>query len=148
MKINNKNVIKSLLTIHLAITAASVFIIVVVGFLFPYIFSKAQFLGYLFVTYCVVKIFRLRYIEYENSGEVLSLKKYSVFHLQNPKNQIEMPLYKINNLYVKKSFWYHYLIINFRRDDQKYMKIHFPIDHLKNSDLQKIQNNFKNYKNA
>lgn len=145
MKINNKSTIKSLLTLLLAMTLASVSMLAVSSFFFPFVFSKIQFLGYFFVVCCIIKIFRLKYIEYENSGEVLCLKRYSIFHLQNKKNQIEMPLYKINNLYVRKSFWYNYLIINFRRDDHRYMKIHFPIDHLKISDLQKIQNNFKNY---
>jgi hypothetical protein len=150
MKINNKNTIKSLLTILLAMSVASVFMLAVSAFCFPFIFRKIQFLGYLFVICCVIKIFRLKYIEYENSGEVLSLKRCSIFHLKKQKNQIEIPLYKVNNLYLRKSFWYNYLIINFHRDDHKYMKIHFPIDHIKTSDLQKIQKNFKHHsiKNA
>lgn len=148
MKINNKNTIRYLLTIHIFMATGIVFTLAVSKFFFPFIFNKIQCLGYLLIICCVIKIFRLQYIEYENSGEVICLKRYSIFNVQRQKNQIELPIYKINNLYVKKSFRYNYLIIKLLRDDHKYMKIHFPISNVKKSDLQKIQQSFKNLQDA
>ncbi|WP_263003371.1 hypothetical protein [Chryseobacterium edaphi] len=144
MKINNKSIIRFLFVIHMCITIVIISLLAGLLFFQPEIFRKIQYIGYLLLIYNILRIFRLKYIEYENSGEVLSLKRYSLFHTQKQQNQIEMPLYKINKLYIKKSFWYNYLIIIFRRDDQKFSKIHFPINHIKHTDLQKIQNNFKN----
>ncbi|CAD7811944.1 hypothetical protein CHRY9390_02440 [Chryseobacterium aquaeductus] len=145
MKISNKNTIKYILAIHITVIIAFIFTTAVISFLFPTIFEKIQIINYSILIYCFVKIFRLKYVEYENSGEVISLKRYSIFHFQKKQNRIELPLYKINNMYIKKDFCYNYLIINFRREDQKFMKIHFSIDHIKKSDHELIINDFKNY---
>lgn len=101
------------------------------------------YIGLAFTIYNIVKILRLKYIEYENSGEVLTLRSYNIFRKKYEGRQIEMPLEKVKKLYVEKTFWINYLIINIQKNDKKVVKIHFPVDHMKRRDLMMIENAFR-----
>lgn len=144
MKINNKNFIKLLFTAQIIALLVAVATLTAIGLFFPAIFSKVQIIGYIFIIYNIIKIYGLKYIEYENSGEVLSIKRYSVFNKDIQKKQVEMPVENIKKIQLQKSFWNSYLVINVNRDDNREKRIHFPFDHMKRGDLLRIEETFKN----
>lgn len=143
MKINNKSVVRFLFRLHIVLLVASLFLFSGMGLFFPAVFHKIKYIGFAFTIYNIVKILRLNYIEYENSGEVLTLRSYNIFRKKHEGRQIEMPLDKIRKLKVEKTFWINYLIINIQKNDKKKVIIHFPIDHMKRRDLMTIENTFE-----
>lgn len=143
MKINNKSIIRFLFRLHIVFLVAAIFALAGVGLFFPIVFHKLKYIGFAVIIYNIVKILRLNYIEYENSGEVLTLRSYNIFRKKYEGRQIEMPLDKIRKLRVKKTFWINYLIINIQKSDKKEVKIHFPVDHMKRRDLMLIENHFE-----
>jgi len=145
MKINNKNTVRFLFRMYIVLCTGMIFSLAGFSIFFPEIFRNVKFVGIAFLIYCIVKILRFHYIEYENSGEVLSLKSYHIFDSKHEGKQVELPLEKVRKLYVKKTFWINYLIINIQKNDKKTIRIHFPIDHMKRRDLEMIESHFTNY---
>ncbi|RZJ43695.1 MAG: hypothetical protein EOO19_12715 [Chryseobacterium sp.] len=142
MKINNKSVVRFLFRLHIVLLVATVLGFAVVGLFFPVLFRKLKYIGFAFVIYNIVKILRLNYIEYENSGEVITLRSYNIFRKKYQGRQIEMPLEHIREIYVQKTFWINYLIIDIQKHNTKEVRIHFPIDHMKRKDLMLIEKTF------
>lgn len=125
------------------VSALILSILVLLALFLPNIFLKIQFFGYAILIYCIIKICRLKHIDYENSGEVLSLKSHRIFNKKLKNKQIEIPLESIINVHAQKSIWYIYLVIKIRKDGQRFKIIHFPCSHLKLADLQLIEEDFK-----
>ncbi|WP_379963122.1 hypothetical protein [Epilithonimonas sp. UC225_85] len=144
MKISNRNVIRFLLRVHIVILILAIISAIVLILLSPEIFGKIKYVLFLLIIYNIFKISRLKYIDYENSGEVLLLKSYNVFRKKNTLKNIEIPVEKVRNIHLEKIFFINYLIINIQRENNKKIQIHFPVSHMKRKDLLTIQYTFKN----
>lgn len=146
MKITNKN------TIHLLFTLYSLFLFALIGSLITikiFLFNISNYIEYFICAstlFNLIKIFQLKYVEYENSGEVLSLKTRYIFREQNRKNQIEVPLNKIHKISIQKAFYYKYIAITIEKENAKAMKIHFPINYVKRADLIMVEKYFQSKK--
>lgn len=144
MKISNKAVITFLFRAHIVMLILSIIILIFLLLCSPKIFRNIRYVGFLFIIYTVIKILRLKYIFYENSGELLSIKSYYMFRKKNTLRHIEVPLEKVKQLYLDKIFFINYLIIKIQKNDERIIQIHFPITNMKKKDLLTIEHIFKN----
>ena len=142
MKIDNKSNVRFQLRLHILLLIGIILLLAGLAIFFTGIFHTAGFIGLAVVAYSIVKILRFHYVEYENSGEVLSLRSYHVFSNKYDGRQIELPVDKVLKLYIEKSFWINYLIINIKKDGRKTVKIHFPINDMRSKDLETIEKHF------
>lgn len=142
MKIDNKSNVRFQLRLHIVLLIGIILLLAGLAIFFTGIFHTAGFIGLAVVAYSIVKILRFHYVEYENSGEVLSLRSYHVFSNKYDGRQIELPVDKVLKLYIEKSFWINYLIINIKKDGRKTVKIHFPINDMRSKDLETIEKHF------
>lgn len=142
MKIDNKSNVRFQLRLHILLLIGIILLLAGLAIFFTGIFHTAGFIGLAVVAYSIVKILRFHYVEYENSGEVLSLRSYHVFSNKYDGRQIELPVDKVLKLYIEKSFWINYLIINIKKDGRKTVKIHFPINDMGSKDLETIEKHF------
>lgn len=142
MKIDNKSNVRFQLRLHILLLIGIILFLAGLAIFFTGIFHTAGFIGLAVVAYSIVKILRFHYVEYENSGEVLSLRSYHVFSNKYDGRQIELPVDKVLKLYIEKSFWINYLIINIKKDGRKTVKIHFPINDMRSKDLETIEKHF------
>jgi hypothetical protein len=142
MKIDNKSNVRFQLRLHILLLIGIILLLAGLAIFFTGIFHTAGFIGLAVVAYSIVKILRFHYVEYENSGEVLSLRSYHVFSNKHDGRQVELPVDKVLKLYIEKSFWINYLIINIKKDGRKTVKIHFPINDMGSKDLETIEKHF------
>jgi hypothetical protein len=142
MKIDNKSNVRFQLRLHIVLLIGIILLLAGLAIFFTGIFHTAGFIGLAVVAYSIVKILRFHYVEYENSGEVLSLRSYHVFSNKHDGRQVELPVDKVLKLYIEKSFWINYLIINIKKDGRKTVKIHFPINDMGSKDLERIEKHF------
>jgi len=142
MKIDNKSNVRFQLRLHIVLLIGIILLLAGLAIFFTGIFHTAGFIGLAVVAYSIVKILRFHYVEYENSGEVLSLRSYHVFSNKHDGRQVELPVDKVLKLYIEKSFWINYLIINIKKDGRKTVKIHFPINDMRSKDLETIEKHF------
>jgi len=142
MKIDNKSNVRFQLRLHILLLIGIILLLAALAIFFTGIFHTAGFIGLAVVAYSIVKILRFHYVEYENSGEVLSLRSYHVFSNKHDGRQVELPVDKVLKLYIEKSFWINYLIINIKKDGRKTVKIHFPINDMGSKDLETIEKHF------
>lgn len=143
MKIDNKSNVRFQLRLHIVLLIGIILLLAGLAIFFTGIFHTAGFIGLAVVAYSIVKILRFHYVEYENSGEVLSLRSYHVFSNKHDGRQVELPVDKVLKLYIEKSFWINYLIINIKKKDgRKTVKIHFPINDMRSKDLETIEKHF------
>lgn len=140
MKINNKSVVRSLITTYILLSIAAIFMLIGFTLISPEKFMWLKYMGVLAIIINIIKILSLKYIEYENSGEVITLRSYNIYKKKYAGRQIEMPLDKIRQLKIEKTFWINYLIINIQKNENREICIHFPVEHMKRSDLLLIQN--------
>lgn len=142
MKIDNKSNVRFQLRLHILLLIGIILLLAGLAIFFTGIFHTVGFIGLAVVAYSIVKILRFHYVEYENSGEVLSLRSYHVFSNKHDGRQVEMSVDKVLKLYIEKSFWINYLIINIKKDGRKTVKIHFPINDMGSKDLETIEKHF------
>lgn len=142
MKIDNKSNVRFQLRLHILLLIGIILLLAGLAIFFTGIFHTVGFIGLAVVAYSIVKILRFHYVEYENSGEVLSLRSYHVFSNKHDGRQVELPVDKVLKLYIEKSFWINYLIINIKKDGRKTVKIHFPINDMRSKDLETIEKHF------
>lgn len=142
MKIDNKSNVRFQLRLHILLLIGIILLLAGLAIFFTGIFHNVGFIGLAVVAYSIVKILRFHYVEYENSGEVLSLRSYHVFSNKHDGRQVELPVDKVLKLYIEKSFWINYLIINIKKDGRKTVKIHFPINDMGSKDLETIEKHF------
>jgi len=142
MKIDNKSNVRFQLRLHILLLIGIILLLAGLAIFFTGIFHTVGFIGLAIVAYSIVKILRFHYVEYENSGEVLSLRSYHVFSNKHDGRQVELPVDKVLKLYIEKSFWINYLIINIKKDGRKTVKIHFPINDMGSKDLETIEKHF------
>ena len=142
MKIDNKSNVRFQLRLHILLLIGIILLLAGLAIFFTGIFHTVGFIGLAVVAYSIVKILRFHYVEYENSGEVLSLRSYHVFSNKHDGRQVELPVDKVLKLYIEKSFCINYLIINIKKDGRKTVKIHFPINDMGSKDLETIEKHF------
>lgn len=121
MKISNKKKVNSYMTFQLVTIAVLVCTIVAFRY-FNFHFLSLLFVFITLLLLLYVKI-KNRYIfEYENSGEVLSIKSYQ-WLAKGRKPSFEMPRKKILNSKIKKGIFKNYLVIIFSGSSGKTVKV-------------------------
>lgn len=121
MKINNKKKVSNYMTFQLVISTSLFLIIISLGYFGYHLFS-----GIFFLTALLVLIYgalKNRFIfEYENSGQVVSIKNYQWLSGGKKMPVFEMPQTKIIRIEIKERIFRKYLIILFSNSSGKVLK--------------------------
>lgn len=121
MKISNKKRVSYFMTVHLILVALLFFII-----------TSLMYLGYIlmFGSFLLIALLALVYgllknqfvFEYENSGQVISIKNYQWLSMGKKFPVFEMPQKKIVRIEIKEQNFRKYLIILFSNSSGKVLR--------------------------
>jgi len=124
MKITNKKYIEGLGAFLMFLIPLNVIIIVI----YLLIFQKADWLVLLMLillSLLLIKISRLRYTEFENSGLVISLKKKPVLHSKG----FIFPVFEFPTVLLQKSELKHNIIyLSISKGSSKHNTLKMPLD--------------------
>ena len=145
MKVNNSKEIKkrcffsiTLLVIAFGYAAAGFFVRNQPVLLFLFLPFSAVLL-----IIAVRNLLRLRYFDYEHSGEVLTVKYYSLFTFGRILPALEIPKHKIISHSIRKKGKTHYLNLLIKTGNGKDKKFRFRLTGLSREQIEKIRSSFK-----
>ncbi len=143
MKINNKKFIKRYVVIYSLIVLGCFFSILILLFnQIPYNHMMAILFGVLILILLII-IWKLRIIEIENSGMIVSIKQYHPLKKGIIYPVFEMPFTELRYLQISNKRFEHVLIINRIKDTgpETYLKFYFK--GVEDQEIDRLRTSFK-----
>ncbi len=143
MKINNKKRVSHYIAFQLVVSTLLFLTITILMYLRSTFFSGIFFLiAFLVLVYGLLK--NQFVFEYENSGQMISIKSYQWFSRGKKKSVFEMPQKKIVRIEIKERTFRKYLIILFSNSSGKLLRKNIDITFCSENETRQLLGNIAN----
>lgn len=137
MKIDNKKKVSNYMSLYLIVLVFLFSIITIIGYFDYHLFSGIFFLIVLIVL--VYGFLKNQFVlEYENSGQVISIKNYQWLSYGNKRPVFEMPQKRIIRVEIRKRIFRKYLIIFFSNSSDKLLRKNIDITFCNENETNKL----------